>query len=52
VTLDDKTLEGRALPGTMEELKKFNAKRKFRAGVGAVSGASCPSHHSTEGQFD
>lgn len=37
VVTDDKILEKRDLPSTMEELKKFNAKRKFRAAAGAVS---------------
>jgi serine/threonine protein kinase len=36
LSLDDGTLESRNLGGAMEELRRFNAKRKFRAAVRAL----------------
>jgi len=44
IRTDDEILDKRDLTSTVEEMKKFNAKRKFRAGVEAVSsggGSSC-----------
>jgi hypothetical protein len=38
VLTQDDILKQRDLTGTVEEMKKFNAKRKFRAAAGAVRG--------------
>ncbi len=37
----DEILKGRDLTQTVEEMKKFNAKRKFRAAAGAVRAVPC-----------